>query len=191
MARVTCILHSRFPWPLKKLGSSIWKRRTWRSRAGWPGRRAVSAYTSAIRMDICWNSSLRAAGRFIDRVFGPQRGCGDLRDVQQLRRRFRHAGQRIAEHRIAERTRSSDHVRSGGHQLFGALHADAFALLFTQEREAASGAAAKRSFSRAQRIERRAETPNHAARLIVNVAIAAQVARVVVHDLLTIGGVRG
>src|SRR6516162_10854935 len=107
-----------------------------------------------------------------------QRRRRDLRDIQEFRRRLRHRTQSVAEHSLTEGARRPDHRRGRGGQLLGALQVHALAGFLAQEHLTAARAAAERALPRAARIHYIAIAPRHRSRLLVDVAIAAQVARV-------------
>src|SRR5581483_5559344 len=131
-----------------------------------------------------WLPALRfASSDFLLRL---QRSRGDLRDVQQLRRRLRHVCERIAEHGVAERAGSPDNVRSSRDELFGAFDADAFAFLLAEECQPTAGPATKRTLARSRRIAHFAKPAQHLARSIIDAAITSQITRVVIHDFLAV-----
>ena len=74
-------------------------------------------------------------------------------------------------------------MRAGGDQLGGADMADAFAGFFAQKDQASARAAAETAFVIARSFDELACESDDFARLVVDVAIATQVAGVVVDDL--------
>ena len=72
-------------------------------------------------------------------------------------------------------------------KLLRAHVADALAGFFAEKGQAAAGAAAEAALARTRRIDDFAGAGEHLARLVVDVAIAAQIAGIVVDDLGTIG----
>src|SRR5579883_33526 len=110
----------------------------------------------------------------------------DLGDVQQFRRRLRYRGESVAEHRIAERAGRAHLARSGSRQFPGARMADAVALFLAQEGQPAAGAAAETALAGALRIDHFARQSGHRARLLENTPVAAQIARIVKHDPLSL-----
>ena len=103
-------------------------------------------------------------------------------DVEQLRRRFADGGERVAEHGIAEGAGGADDLGAGAGELFGADVADALALLFAEEGQAAAGSAAEAALVRAGGFDESAGLRDDGAGLFVDVLIAAEVAGVVVDD---------
>ena len=70
-----------------------------------------------------------------------------MRDVHEFGRVGREIGQGVTEHGVAEGAGGADDVRAGVHEFFGAGVADAVALLFAEEGEAAAGSAAEAAFA--------------------------------------------
>ena len=74
----------------------------------------------------------------------------------------------------------------GRHQFLRAIVTDALAFFFAQEREPAAGAATEAALARTRRIDHFAGPRKHCARLVIDVAIAAQVAGIVIDDLVAV-----
>ena len=100
-----------------------------------------------------------------------------------LRRGVRYRFQRIAEHRGAERASRRYRLRARRHQFLGAREIDALAFLFAEEHLSAARAAAERFLPMARRFQQFAGRCQHVARLVVDAAIAAQIAGIVIDDL--------
>ena len=111
----------------------------------------------------------------------------NLCDVQQARRVFSCAGERVAEHGVAERARSPNCSGSGGDQFLRADVAHALTGLFAQKRETSAGPAAKTALTIARGLDQLPGCSDHRARLVVDVAITAEVAGVVVDHGVTGG----
>ena len=76
-------------------------------------------------------------------------------------------------------------------QFLGALHADALPFLLAEKRQPSACSATERTLARPRRIDQSPEFADHIARLIVDVAISAQIAGIVINDLLARSGVLG
>src|SRR6185437_2807727 len=87
----------------------------------------------------------------------------------------------IPEHGIAEWTGRADHLCTGGHKLFGALHVDAFALLLAQKRQPAAGSTTERPLARSLRLHDRSEISQYGPRFVIDAAIPAQITGIVIH----------
>ena len=130
--------------------------------------------------------------RHFRRFRGNRRG-GNLRDVQQLRRRLvdvrRDASRNMVwQNGQAVPTTSAPVATSSSR----AFHVDALAGFFAQEHQSAAGAAAEGAFARARRIhDFRRSGPITCARLVVDAAVAAQVAGIVINDLSPLWRRRG
>src|SRR5579884_57951 len=150
----------------------------WKSRRE-PVRRRIDYSIS--RGDVTRPSRNRL--RFFAWAPGGQSGGGDLRDIEQLGRRLgRDSAQRIAEHGLAKRARGSDHACAGRDKLLGAFDVDALAGFLPEEHLAAAGAAAERALAGALRLHNFRVTARHLARLVVHIAVAAEIARIVIRD---------
>src|SRR6185437_3921166 len=108
---------------------------------------------------------------------------GDLRNIEQLGRAIAACGERIAEHGVAEGAGGSDGFRAGGNQLGGADVADALALFFAQKRQPAPGPAAEAALVVALGFNQPAGAGSDRPRLFINVAVAAEITRIVKDDL--------
>ena len=97
-------------------------------------------------------------------------------------------GQRIAKHRIAEGAGGADGRCAGRDQFLGAHMADALAGFFAEKDQPAAGAATEAALARARRIDHLAGGRGNGARLVVDVAIAAQVAGIVKDDFFLVSG---
>ena len=113
-----------------------------------------------------------------------QSAGGYLSNVQQLRRAFAGGCQGIAEHGVAEGAGAGDCRGSGGYQFGGAIVADALAGFFAEEGQAAACAAAKAALAIARGFDEIAGQGCDGAGLVVDIAIAAEIAGVVEDDLL-------
>ena len=113
-----------------------------------------------------------------------QSGGDDLRHVEQLRGGLRKRPERVAEHGLAERTRRTDHRGPGAGEFPGAL--DIHALPSSSPRNIIPPPAPQQKL---RWRERRGSddligvASDDLARLVVNPAVPAQVARVVVDNL--------
>src|SRR5690348_2502761 len=119
--------------------------------------------------------------------------CGrDLGYVKELWRRGDSLTgcKRVAEHRITKRTGGADDVRARIHQFLSAVVADAFAGFFTEEGKPATGAAAEAALAGSRWIDHHARARQHRARLIIGAAIASEITRIVIHDLVVGIGAR-
>ena len=105
-----------------------------------------------------------------------------MRDVEQLRCGFTVSGQSVAEHRVAERARGGDGFCAGRDKFRGAYVAHTLASLFAEEGEATAGSATKAALVVARGFDYGSGQGCDGARLVVNIAIAAQLARVVEDD---------
>src|SRR5208283_824310 len=113
-----------------------------------------------------------------------------LRNIHQLWRAFAFRRQRIAEHAVTEGAGSS-HCGRAGCDEFGCAHlAYPLAGLLAQKCEPAAGSAAEAAFMRARRLDQLTRGPHDCTRLLVYISIAAQVARVMVHNPILIGLLR-
>ena len=73
-------------------------------------------------------------------------------------------------------------MRAGGDEFLDAIVADALAGFFAEERQATSGSAAERPFVVAGGFDQLTGLGNDGAGLIVDVAVAAEIAGIVVDD---------
>ncbi len=105
-----------------------------------------------------------------------------------MRSGFAFFRQRVAEDAVAEGAGGGDGCGSGGDQLRGADVADALAGLLAEKDQAAARAAAETAGMRARGFDELAGESDDLARLLVDVAIAAQVAGVVVDDFFRFAG---
>ena len=96
----------------------------------------------------------------------------------------------IAEHGVAERAGRADGGGAGGDEFFGAGVADAVAGFFAEERESAAGSAAEAALMGARRFNEFSGEGDNGAGLLVDIAIAAEVAGVVEDDFV-VGGWSG
>ena len=115
-------------------------------------------------------------------VSNRQASGGELGDVEQAAVRLRRLRQRIAEHGVAERAGGADGGGAGGDEFLGAGVADAIAGFFAEEGESAAGAAAEAALMRARGFHEFAGEGDDGAGLFVDVAIAAEIAGIVVDD---------
>ena len=104
--------------------------------------------------------------------------------IQQLRCGVAFFGEGVTEHGVAERAGGADRGGAGGDEFVDAGVADAVAGFFAEEDESAAGAAAEAVLMRAFRFDNFAGERSNSAGLFVDVAIAAEVAGVVVDDLV-------
>ena len=96
--------------------------------------------------------------------------------------------QRVAEDAVAEGAGGADGCGSGGDKLCGTHLADSLAGLFAEKDQAASGAATKTALVIARSFDQLSGQLDHRARLLVDVAITAQVAGVMVDDCFGFAG---
>src|SRR5579885_1256599 len=111
---------------------------------------------------------------------GLKRGGDELGEVLDLHRPFQPLGlDAILEHGDAERAARGDRTRAGGAGLVQAHPADALAVRFLHERAAAAAAAAEAAppaaFHLHQRAAHHGQALQPAARLVVDVVVAAHV----------------
>jgi hypothetical protein len=117
-----------------------------------------------------------------DSLFLRQSPRHQLRNVQQLRRIFAACCECILKHRIAEGAGCGNDIGASRGEFRRAHLAHAVALFLTQKREASAGAAAKAALPRARRFHQFAGQRRDLARLVVDVAVAAEIAGIVVDD---------
>src|SRR5579883_289349 len=148
----------------------------WKSRRE-PVRRRIDYSIS--RGDVTRPSRNRL--RFFAWAPGGQSGGGDLGDIEQLGRRLgRYSAEGVAEHGLAERACGADHACACSDELLGAFDVDALAGFLPEEHLAAARAAAERALPRALRLDDFRIPARNLARLIVHIAVAAEIARVVI-----------
>ena len=107
---------------------------------------------------------------------------GYLGYVEQLRWRFAGGGKGIAKHGVAEGAGGAYCLRSGGHELGGAVVADALAGLFAEKGQTSAGSAAEAAFAVAGCFDQGSGERRNGAGFIVDIAVAAQVAGIVEDD---------
>ena len=110
---------------------------------------------------------------------------GELGDVEQLGPCVAR-GESVAKHGVTEGAGGADCLGASGCEFGGADAADALAGFFAEKSETSAGSAAKAALVRAGRLDEGAGGADDLAGLLVDVAVAAEVAGVVINYVVAV-----
>ena len=120
--------------------------------------------------------------RFVSSLTSRQVACRELRYVNKLRRTFAGGGEGVVEHGVAEGACGGDRGCAGCNEFLNAVVADPLTRFIAEECESSSGSTAETAFVIAWGFDELAGLGNDGAGLVVDVAIAAEIAGVVEYD---------
>ena len=113
----------------------------------------------------------------------------ELRDVDELGRGFAGGGEGVVEHGVAEGAGGGDGGCAGCDELLNTVVADSLPGFIAEERESPAGSAAETALVIARGLDELAGLGNDGAGLVIDVAITAEIARVVKDDFFWLGSI--